>query len=343
MKKRLLFLALLSIMSLSMATAQDYCLRYDGVNSRVKYTNDATLDGLNGATDYTIEAWFYPTDTDIHNRVILKRWRQFAITLYQNNNKRIYFTQYTNNGQTRVYVNSLNNVINLNQWNHVAVINNSTDDTLKIYVNGVDVTADSSGTATTQTALPLDAAPGADANFYVAYGGVGTVFTGYVDKVRVKKSAEDIANLNTSDPLSMPYTVDSDTVLFMNFNEGNGTVTINNVNDVPAELQCRGGCAEIPVWFTTEASMAGVNSLNQIDFSIYPNPVTQNMIMIQPTDNQVINQIDIMDITGKLVRSKIYKEKQNNLRISTTGLTPGAYLVKLTTNKGVGVQKLIVK
>ena len=342
MKTKLSLFMLLILTSLSISAQTDYCLKYDGVNSRVKYSTDTTLDNLNGATDYTIEAWFYPTDTDIHNRVILKRWYQFAITLYQNDNKRIYFTRYTNNGQDRIYVNSLYNVINLNAWNHVAVINNSTDNTLKIYVNGVDVTADSSGTATTQTALPLEANPGNQANFYVAYGGSGTVFNGYVDKVRIKTTAEDITNLNTSDPLDMPYSSDTDTVLLMNFNEGSGTTTVNEVNNVAAELQCRGGCNELPEWFAVQTSMA-VNDLPQIDFNIYPNPVYTADVTIETSDNQIINEVQIMDITGKVLFTQKVFGKENQLKIPIENFISNTYLIKVITDKGVGVRKLLIK
>ena len=343
MKTKLFLLILLVLTSLGLSAQSDYCLKYDGVNSRVKYNTDATLDNLNGATDYTIEAWFYPSDTDIHNRVILKRWYQFAITLYQNDNHRIYFTRYTNNGQDKVFVNSLYNVINLNSWNHVAVINNSTDNTLKIYVNGVDVTADTSGNATTQTALTLEANPGNQANFYVAYGGTGTVFNGFVDKVRIKTTAENISNLNTTDPLAMSYTTDADTVLLMNFDEGSGTTTVNEATGVNAELQCRGGCNELPEWYPVQTTMVGIDDMHQITFSVYPNPVETAEFLIKTSDNQMIKQVQILDITGKEIYSKSLTIQQNSLKISTDNLLSGAYLVKVKTDKGTGVQKLLVK
>ena len=338
MKTKLL--SLLLLLTSVISAQSDYCLKYDGVNSRVKYSTDATLDNLNGATDYTIEAWFYPTDTDINNRVILKRYYQFAITLYQNNNRRIYFTHYANNAADKIFVNSLNNVVNLNAWNHVAVINNSTDNTLKIYLNGVDVTADSNGNGTTQTALPLEANPGADANFYVAYGNPGTVFNGYVDKVRIKTTAEDPNNLNTS--IDETYSLDTDTVLLMNFDEGIGTTTVNEVNGVDGELECRGGCNELPEWNAVQTNMA-VNGLSQIDFNIYPNPVDTSDFFVETPDNQNIKEVQIMDFTGKVLFSQKITEDTNRIKISAENLLMNAYLMKVITNKGAGVQKLLVK
>ncbi len=342
MKTKLLSLIMMISLSLSLNAQQtDYCLGFDGVASRVKYTNDAKLQELDGATDYTIECWVYPTSSDIHNRVLLKRWYSFALTMYQNNNRRVYFTRYLNNGADKTYVNTSNDVLNLNQWNHIAVVNNSTDNTLKIFVNGVNVTLDDSGNPGDHTALTLDASPGASANFYVGYGGVGTVPFAYIDKIRVKTVAESLSNLHTSDITLQPYTPDADTILLLNFNEGTGTTTVNDVNSVDAELQCRGGCAEIPTWHEIAADMA-VGQFDQIDFSVYPNPVQGNKLTVNA--NEVINNISILNIDGKVVFSADYKELNNSaVDVDLSGLKRGVYLIKTTTVKGIGVQKVLKK
>ena len=345
MKKQLFILVLLAGFIFT-ANAQDYCLHYNGSTSRVRYANDSQLDLLNGATDYTIEAWFYPTDADIHGRVILKRWHQFAITLFQNNNRRIYFTHYTvappNSRLTdqSVYVNTLNNVVNLNQWNHVAVINNSTDNTLKIYMNGVDVTVDDSGNAAPHTALTLEDTPGTSANFFVASGGTNTFFNGYVDKVRIKKTAEDIANLHTSDPMAQPYITDADTVVLMNFDEGSGNTTVNEPNSVNAELRCFGGCNDLPVWEQVQTVMA-TPELENIAFETFPNPVTNGILHIQVQDGEQINRIFITDMTGKEVFAKNF-ERQQQVKLQLN-LRAGFYLVNTLTKNGVGVEKIMVK
>jgi hypothetical protein len=238
MKKQLFLLFLIAILTQGVF-AQDYVLQFDGMGSRVKYTNDATLEMLNGATDYTIEAWVMPTDEDFSGKVIVKRWNSFAISMYQNANKRVYFTHYEDNGSTKTYINSQYNVLNLNEWNHIAVINDSAANSLKLYVNGVDVTANYDGDATSYDALTLDATPGADANFYIGYGGTGTLLNGYADKVRVKNVAVDPATFQTdvNDP---DYATDANTVLLLTLNEGTGTTTSNLANGVDAELSCWG-------------------------------------------------------------------------------------------------------
>lgn len=338
MKKAITFLITL-LLTQGILFAQDYVLEFDGANARVKYDNETTMEQLNGVTDYTIEAWFHPTDADIHNNVIVKRWFQFAITMFQDDNKRVYFTHYADNGSTTTFINSLYNVVNLNEWNHVAVINNSTDNSLKLYINGVDVTADFDGNAATYNAMPLDAAPGADANFYIGYGGSGTVPFGYIDKVRVKKVAEDIANLNTSD-VTAAMTTDADTVLLFNLDEGTGETTVNDVNSVDANLQCAGGCAEIPQWVLLTDTMS-VSEGQNINFDLYPNPVVNNVFTIQARNNEQINQVQIINIDGRIVKN--IETSNNRLNISTEGLSSGNYFVRIQTNMGAGTQNLIIK
>ena len=342
MKQKLLLLFALSFLSTGMFAQDDYCLQFDGVASRVKYANETNLDALDGATDYTIEAWFYPTDADIHNRVIVKRWYQFAITMYQNDNLRVYFTHYSNDGADKIFVNSLYNVVNLNEWNHVAVINNSADNSLKLYVNGVDVTADASGTATTQDALPLDANMPADANFYIGYGGTDTVPFAYIDKVRVLTVAEDIANLNTNDPLLQAYTPDANTVALFNMDEGSGDRTVNHATGIDANLECSGGCAEIPTWELVQNTVTGVDEFNSIEFSIYPNPASNGNFSITTAENQAIQKVSITDMSGKIVYEKEMNNKHSSVQIQSR-LSNGYYLLMSETEKGKAVSKLWVQ
>ena len=340
MKKQLLLLSLTVLLTISIS-AQDYALQFDGMGSRVKYTNDASLEIMNGVPSYTLEAWVYPADEDIHNKVVIKRWNSFAITLFQNDNKRVYFTHYADNGDTKTYVNSLYNVITLNEWNHIVVISDGAENTLKLYVNGVDVTANYAGDATSYNALSLDAAPGADANFYVGYGGSGTLLNGYADKIRVLNVAEDVADLQTSIN-DADYDADATTALLLKFNEGTGTTTANDAPaGVDAELSCYGtDCTDIPEWVLMTA--VSVNENNTTSFSIFPNPVSNGVLAVQAEDNDTIESIVIRNILGQTVKSAQFDTNTNTAQISVENLISGHYLVQTKTNNGTGVKKLII-
>jgi hypothetical protein len=235
--KAKLQIAAIFIFFISMVThAQtDYSLKFDGINDRVSYASNATLNNLNGATDYTIEVWVKPNSSTASGTVVLKRYEQFALTLFKNsgdtNVRRFYFTHY--NGSP-TFVNTLDNVININEWNHLVVVSNSVSNTIKLYANGVDVTLGS------QAALTLEASPTSSANLYLGYGGDGTHLNANIDKVRIKTTVEVIEDLQTN-VTDANYTTDADTVVLLNLNEGTGTSTLNDViGGGNAALQCGG-------------------------------------------------------------------------------------------------------
>jgi len=336
MKKRLLYLLTIALFTQSFMFAQDdYALEFDGANSRVQYPTDTSLDLINGATDYTIEMWVKPTSTDIHSNVILKRWYQFAITLYQDANKRFYFTHYVNGGSS-TYVNTVDNAINIDEWNHIAIVCNSSDNSVKLYANGVDVTLG------TQEALTLEAAPGDSANLYIGYGGAGTVPFAYIDKVRIKKTAEDISSLNTSDVTDDSYVTDADTVVLFNLSEGSGTVTLNEASGINANLECAGECAELPTWVTVASTLSYTDN-NTTEFSIFPNPVNSEFFTIQARNNEIILEVELVDLLGKSVKRVEFNTPINSENISINKLNAGIYIVKIKTDAGFGTQKIVIE
>jgi len=62
-------------------------LDFDGSNDYVRYNNDATLELMDGATDYTIEAWIYPISGRVANYDrVLQRYYSFNIQMYDGDN-----------------------------------------------------------------------------------------------------------------------------------------------------------------------------------------------------------------------------------------------------------------
>ncbi len=76
--------------------------------------------------------------------------------------------------------------------------------------------------------------------------------------------------------------------------------------------------------------------IDNLSFSIYPNPVT-NMLSIYAEDN--ISNIKITDISGKVVYQSIDDGKVFNIDFQNR--IPGVYFVLLTTEKGVFSKRII--
>jgi hypothetical protein len=74
------------------------------------------------------------------------------------------------------------------------------------------------------------------------------------------------------------------------------------------------------------------------DFSIYPNPVTDQLNITSATE---MTQIEIFNQLGQVVYSQVVKDSRFNLE--TTGFNAGVYFVRITSDEGVATKKFVVK
>ena len=86
----------------------------------------------------------------------------------------------------------------------------------------------------------------------------------------------------------------------------------------------------------THTLSVSVNVLNETNVTLYPNPVQSNELYFN--SSPPLN-VEIYDITGKLILSKNLKNSSKSIEISD--LNTGLYIVKMTNDFGVQVKKLI--
>ncbi len=96
----------------------------------------------------------------------------------------------------------------------------------------------------------------------------------------------------------------------------------------------------------SNGSSTGVKEINLLEnMIIYPNP-TSGVFNITSNEAKFSEMtINVIDIQGKVVYSSIDKNVSSsyNKQINLEGLSKGLYYIKLSTNNGVKVQKLIVQ
>ena len=80
------------------------------------------------------------------------------------------------------------------------------------------------------------------------------------------------------------------------------------------------------------------NEFINIELDIFPNPV-QDILTIKTQD--VIKAVSIYDISGRMINTVVLIGNQNEIEINTSNLTQGTYFVKVKTERGVGIEKLI--
>lgn len=94
----------------------------------------------------------------------------------------------------------------------------------------------------------------------------------------------------------------------------------------------------VAIHFTDNAVQCSLSSqpFTQPNIRIYPNPVSD--ILYFESDNAMIIKIVLFDISGR----KVLEQNQTD-NISVSDLQKGSYILKLSTDKGVQTEKIIVK
>jgi len=76
-------------------------------------------------------------------------------------------------------------------------------------------------------------------------------------------------------------------------------------------------------------------------FNVFPNPVT-DIVTITNNENIGIEQIEVLDISGKTIKSLNYN-KENEVQLNLGDFASGMYLLHIKTNEGVAVKKVVKK
>ena len=92
--------------------------------------------------------------------------------------------------------------------------------------------------------------------------------------------------------------------------------------------------------FTLQQVLSVDDSLLQKSISIYPNP-NEGQIQINNSGNQILKSAEIFAINGKKV--KIFNQLSSEDRLEFQSLKSGLYFLKLNSDKGSIIQKLIIK
>ncbi|MFK7970291.1 MAG: T9SS type A sorting domain-containing protein [Bacteroidia bacterium] len=119
------------------------------------------------------------------------------------------------------------------------------------------------------------------------------------------------------------------------FNRPDGTyiVTVTDLN----------GCTtsdtiSVPVVSIDDEIAAGIST-----FEVYPNPTSDVAFVAISLDRTEDATVALMDITGKTLRTSNVSGRDLNVRLDVSGMAGGVYLVRVSTERGSAVRKLIVQ
>jgi endonuclease I len=95
-----------------------------------------------------------------------------------------------------------------------------------------------------------------------------------------------------------------------------------------------GGTAAQNRWSTLSSS-----KIPDLDFKIYPNPISDNILYIQSYSTNKITTIEIYNLLGSLVFKQNLNPNSNQINVSN--LNKGIYLIKLNSEKGSFTKKMV--
>ena len=91
---------------------------------------------------------------------------------------------------------------------------------------------------------------------------------------------------------------------------------------------------------TTLSVSLGISENNLLNFEMYPNPVSDLLNIQLPTGTDKA-EVGVYDYTGRLVSTKTISS--NNSTLDVQNISKGIYIIRVTTNSKIGVQRFIKK
>ncbi len=131
----------------------------------------------------------------------------------------------------------------------------------------------------------------------------------------------------------------SETVLASDYAFRKVTDTINFLTKLQLIGGQWGGAIGDLIASNIEIKSTSVNSLELVKFDIYPNPVSNNVMV---TSEEAINKIIVTDMKGaKLMVKELHNNKTANLNVSS--LEEGSYIINVVTEKGMSARVMVKK
>ena len=92
--------------------------------------------------------------------------------------------------------------------------------------------------------------------------------------------------------------------------------------------------------FTTLSVTLGISENKLLSFEMYPNPVSDVLNIQLPTGTDKV-EVGVYDYTGRLVSTKTISSNDSTLDVQN--ISKGIYIIRVTTNSKIGVQRFIKK
>ncbi|PZU91686.1 MAG: hypothetical protein DI529_00525 [Chryseobacterium sp.] len=311
---------------------QGSALDFDGVNDYVSCGNILPIS-------YTKEAWIYVKSLNTQNNIISGSDfdGRHAFWIPNNSGK----LSAGHNGDWFSVEDSA--PLSINTWYHVAVTYDAATTTLKLYKNGELV----------DTNTEVDPVEGGNMVRLGAFSDADNVFTGTMDEVRIWNRALSSAEIANHMNCELPGP-ETGLIAYYKFNQGivnennSSIITLqdsseNNYNGALNGFALDGTSSN---WVgnsiintgTICSAYLNVPSVEKTNLKFYPNPATNKLFLIS---KDPILEVEVISFLGQT----LIKQKRNDLQVELNllSLIPASYLVKVKTESGLEIIKVVKK
>ncbi len=325
MKKNTFLFIFLTFTLLS--TAQNTALDFDGSSNQ--YIETSTMVPLTNS--FTVMGWIYAKAG--HTQIF--SWGSSTVNKYIQIKTNF---NYTFQIYTPSVINLSSTTSILNGWHHIAVTNNS--GTVDIYVDGVNegsATADFSSINPTKTTLG-----GALLNGSIQ--GSGNYDIDELSIWNVALSGTEVSTYMSAPPVG----TETGLVLAYDFNPvgvvaGGDNATLTTINDLTGTFT--GTLTGFTLNGTTSNYINSTNStlsvnenINQLEFSLYPNP-TKDYLNVDYANDIAVSKVKLYNNLGVLVNEFNPSHKQFDMSIFPAGF----YFLEIGSNRGKVSYKVVKK
>jgi YbbR domain-containing protein len=92
------------------------------------------------------------------------------------------------------------------------------------------------------------------------------------------------------------------------------------------------------------STISSINELNNLDLSVYPNPVVSNATIELNLTKKSNVSMNVVDVLGKLVASNSYNlnSGNNKINLDVNNIENGVYFIELNVNGSTSTKKITV-
>ncbi len=185
--------------------------------------------------------------------------------------------------------------------------------------------------------------------YYVAYESLGCISkrTRVHVKINTRPAAPTGAvrqHFTTKSMVSNIKVNESNVVWYASYEDAvSGTSPFSNQHPLEDQTTYYGvliskeGCTSYPLAVQVTVTL-GLNDFDLASLKYYPNPVTSELTV---TYKDVIEQLDVYDLTGKWVKTQTYTSSL--VKMNLYDLALGTYMVRIKTNEGEQFIKIVKK